>query len=97
MAARGKPAFRASAASSRLRVVSPLRKFCWSSTYTPSGAVPLPVFVQQPASILSAAFRNQLGQRPVAAPGEQYNPIGVFRQSAPGPAGVPGGRWRWPE
>ena len=32
---RGTPALLASSASSRLRAVSPFRKFCWSSTYTP--------------------------------------------------------------
>ena len=41
---------------------------------------PLPVGVEQPAGVLAPAFREQPGQRPVAASGEQYHPAGVFRQ-----------------
>ena len=76
----GRRVSRASLASSRLRSVSPCRKFWCSSTYTASRPEPRCVVAQQRAGRVEPGCQGQPRHGAVAPAGEQHQPLGVVGQ-----------------
>ena len=89
MATSGAPASSASAASSRLRRVSPERKLRWTSTNTESGPNHSRYRLSRARGLLPAAVERQVGERSVAAAGQQDHAAGVLGQVGGVEPGLP--------